>query len=737
MRTLLLLLTFTIASSVIAQKKLPLTLESICSGYFDQKDIIPQLMNTKPAVAFLRADKATNFEGILTLDMVTGKIIDTLFTNQTKVDAGETPITFTFFEDFTFSPDDNSILIRSEKQIMYHTSHKEFVFVWDDIKKTLKPLSTDGKVSAATFSPNSKSISFIRDANLYIKNLETEKVTLVTTDGVQGAIINGLADEVYEDGFGLHKMYAWNEQSTKIAFIKLNQNYVKRVPLTNYERSEINVQQRVYAKAGENISEAGVYVYDIKNNSISKMDVGYNVNQYIVNFKWHPNGETLLIERLNRAQNQLDIIQCVATNGKQQKVVLNETQNPYVKVNANNIQFIDNTDNFLWLSEKDGYNHIYEVNTANGTTKQITKGKWEVNAIEKIAFADEKIYFTANKESVTENHLYAINYNGKNQNKLTTNKAWHQVLITNDNNYFFDKYTTINAPFTYKLIKTNGTEVTNKAIIENKIFKEKVALYNMPNVAEFNFVNKQGATINGWVMNSADRSGIKKPLLMYVYGSNNRQEVTQQWNDRMAMTFRYFASLGYVVACIDPSGTPGRGAAFRNNLGESIETNAIEDLLEAQKYLINNFNINNKETALMGWSYGGYLTTMAATKYAGSFKKYIAVAPVTNWRDYGAAFTERILQAPSDNPEKYKLTLPNNYIDNYKGGLLLVHGTYDDNVHLQHTMKLSKDLTSSDYYYDIQVYTDKGHNLSDGQIDVTRMNLFRKIAKFLQRNEND
>jgi dipeptidyl-peptidase 4 len=739
MRITFLLLTIISTLSAVAQKTqlLPLTLENIWSGTFDQKDIIPQLMHTKPNVAFVRADKTTNFEGILTLDMITGKIIDTLFTNQTKGNEYELPTTFTFFEDFTFAPDDNNILVRSDKQSIYHTSHKEFVFIWNNTKKTLKPLSTDGKVSAAMYSPNSNYVSYVRDANVYIKNIETDKTTIVTTDGVAGSIINGIADEVYEDGFGLHEMCAWNPQSTKIAFIKLNQNYVKRVPIINYERAEAKVQQRVYAKAGESISEASIYVYDIINNSYVKMDVGSNVNQYIVNFKWHADGNSLLIERINRAQTQLDLLQCNATNGSLLKTVLTETQTPFVRVKQNNIRFKEGTDNFLWLSEKDGFNHIYDVNTTTGTSKQITSGNWEVQSIESIDAVNDKIFFMANKEDATQSHLYSITGLGKDRTKLTNGNTWHKVLISNDNKYFFDKYTTLNTPYVYKLYKTNGNEVNNKALIENKRFKETVEKYEVKNAKEFNFTNKNGQVLNGWVINNAKFDKKKQPLLLYVYGSNNKQEVTQQWNDRMAMTFKYFANLGYIVACIDPSGTPGKGVKFRNNSAESIEANAIEDIIDAKKYLINNFNVNANNTALMGWSYGGFLTTMAATKYAGNFNKYVAIAPVTNWKDYAVAYTERILQSPSDNVEKYKLTLPSNYVDNYKGGLLLVHGSYDDNVHLQHTMKLSKALTESDFYYDLQVFTDKGHSLSEGQIDVTRMNLFKKITKFLQRTETD
>jgi dipeptidyl-peptidase-4 len=252
----------------------------------------------------------------------------------------------------------------------------------------------------------------------------------------------------------------------------------------------------------------------------------------------------------------------------------------------------------------------------------------------------------------------------------------------------------------------------------------------------FTIDNGKGMDLNGWVINGDNLpNNKKKPLLLYIYGGNNRQEVTEEWNDRMAMTFRFFANKGYTVACIDPTGTPGKGELFRKSSYNNLTEGVIADIVKTKEYLIKNFNIDAQRTALMGWSYGGFLTTVAATKYSGTFSKYIAIAPVTNWREYNAPFTERILQMPSDDPEKYRDQKPEEYINNYKGGLLLIHGSADDNVHIQHSMKLAKALTESDAYYDIQIFTDKGHNLSDGNIDKTRMNLFRKILKFLDRVE--
>ncbi len=737
-KTLFLLPLFVIGVIAKGQKKLPLTLESIWSGYFDEKKLQPHILHTKPAVAFIRAERETNFEGILTLDMVTGLIIDTIFTNQTKVEDNGTPTTFAFFEDFELSPDDSKILIKTERQSIYHQSYKEFVYIWDDNKKTLKPVSTDGKISCASFNPQGTLLAYVRDANIYIRNLETDKTTAVTTDGSYGSIINGMADEVYEDGFGLHKMYEWSPSGDKIAFAKTNQGFVKKIPLSTYEKNEPVIKQMVFAKPGEAISEVGVFVYDIKNNAFSKLEFGSNSNQYITNFKWQQNSSSLLVERLDRKQKRLDIVQNNANNGSLIKIVYTEEKPDYIKINSNNIIMHPTKNTFFWLSESSGYNHIYEIDYTNNKVSAITNGKWDVESFEGYDAQKGKIFFITNMQNEHQQELYAINDNGNNLEKITKGGGWHNVWLSKDFNYFFDKATTINSPSVYKIFKTNGKEITNKAIVENKRFQDNIKPYDLNDAKYFTFKNKNDDFINGWVINGDNDSlkkSKKKPLLLYVYGGNNKQEVTDQWDDRMAMTYRYFANKGYTVACIDPSGTPGRGEKFRKLTYNNLTNVVIDDIIGAKNYLQNKYNIDVNKTALMGWSYGGYLASLFATKYSNEFTNTIAIAPITNWRNYGAAYTERIIGSPSDNPELYKSLMPEEYIQTYNGGLLIIHGSADDNVHLQHTLKLAKALTESDSYYDIQIFTDKGHNLSDGGIDKTRMNLYRKIYKFLERNK--
>lgn len=732
-KTILYSVTQLLVLFTIAQNKLQLDLQAIWNGYFDEKNLHPQVLNKQPAIAFIRADKQTNFEGILTLDMVTGKIVDTIFTNQTKVEPGETPITFTFFEDFAFSPDDNRMLIKTEKQSLYHLSFKEFTFIWDRLKKTLKPVSTDGKISYATFSPDGSKLAYIRDANLFIRDLETDATTPVTADGAYGQILNGMADEMYEDGFGITRAFEWSPDGKRIAFLKINQSFVKTFPITIFDKNYPTVIKQPYSKAGEAISEASLYIYDIANKLFTKADAGANPNQYITGFKWLPNNSHLLVQRLNRAQQQLDVLKINAANGNNMATVLTEKKENFVRVYPNNIYPLPGRNSFLWQSEEDGWSHIYEIGYDNVFKKQITKGEWEVQSLETVHDSAGLIYFMANERSPVQRHLYRIGFDGKNMERVTDSRGWHQVWLSADKKYFFDRSTTINSPSQFRMFTTGGREITNKAIIENRQFKENLEKYDYNNADFFSFRNQRGDKINGWVIKPVKPRGTKAPLLLYVYGGNSNNEVTEQWNDRMAMTFRYFASKGYYVACVDPSGTPGQGERFRKLSFKNPGEPEISDIIEARNYLLRNYSADEKKTTLMGWSYGGFIAALTATKHGGIFSKSVAIAPVTNWREYANVYTERLLQLPSENPEGYKTASPEEYIRNYQGGLLLVHGSEDNNVHIQHSMELARALTDSDHDYDIQIYPDKNHNLSDPGTDRTRMNLFKRILKFLER----
>lgn len=721
------------ALSVAAQQgKSEIELEQIWSGHFDERKYVVHLMNQSPRFAWIQTDTAAGPQVILSLDFNTTRIVDTLFSNQIKGESDSLPTTFTYFQDFAFSPDDSKILIRTQIEPLYTISEKSFNYVWDIRRKLLRVVSANGKQMYPEFSPDSKQLAYILNANLYVMDIEKNTTAALTVDGMNGQVVYGMADALYENGFGMTKAYEWSPNGSYIAMLRFNENTVKNYPLTLYERPYAEIIAQRYPLAGEMVPDVKVFVYDIANKLFVPVDVGVNPDQYITGMKWSPDNKFLYVQRLSRDQKKLELLKSDVITGKTEIVFTEERRENYVRIFPDNLFFIREGKSFLWKSEKDGYTHLYEISTDSAASTPVTRGNWEVFDVKATDDSRQTIYYTSNESGSRQQQLYKINYDGSGRTKLTSGNGYHETWISIDKRFFFDEYSNLNTPPVYQVVSTTDKE--QRKLIENKELNDRLKTYKIPNAHFFTVQASDSMTMNGWLIRPYNNIRGKLPLVLYVYGGSNHQEVKDRWGDKFTLTMRWLANQGFAVACIDPRGTPGKGDLFRKINYKSPGDIEMADLLTVKAYLARNYRTDSSNTAVMGWSYGGYLAALAQTKYAGRFKAAVAIAPVTNWRFYTNIYAERLLALPSENAEGYKNASPVNFAGNYKSGLFLVHGTADDNVHLQNSMELSKQLTSAmKANFEQHYYTDKTHNLSDGTPNILRMNLYTRIYEFLKR----
>ncbi|MBN8785874.1 MAG: DPP IV N-terminal domain-containing protein [Terrimonas sp.] len=707
-------------------------LDKIWSGYFDERKYVVHLMNQSPKFAWIQSDTGAGPQVILALDFNTTRIVDTLFSNQIKRDSDSLATTFTYFQDFQFSPDDSKILVQTQIEPYNNISQKAFNYVWDVDKKILNVVSANGKQLCPAFSPDSKYLSYILDGNLYLMDIDKNKTIPITVDGAPGEFIYGMADALYENGFGITKAYDWSADGRYIAMLRFNENTVKQYPITTYERSYAEIRRQRYPLAGEMVPDVKAFVYDIANKLFISVDVGVNPDQYITGIKWAPDNKTLLVQKLTRDQKRLEVLKTDAITGKSTVLFTEERPANYVAIQPSNIWFINNGKSFLWLSETDGFRHIYNVSLDTAGMQPLTSGKWEVISVEGTDDSKKEIFYTSDEIGSRQKHLYKIGYDGKNKTRITTGAGYHDVAVSNDKRFFFDEFSSINTPSVYQAVSINGKDP--KKLIENKELKDRMKDFGIPDADFFTVKANDSMILNGWVIRPYNNNRAKLPLVLYVYGGATRQEAVDKWTDKFTLTMRWLANQGYIVACIDPRGTPGKGEAFRKSNYKSPGDIEMEDLLKVRNFLLRTYRIDTANTAVMGWSYGGYLAALAQTKYAGQFKAAVAIAPVTNWRFYENVYSERLLGLPSENAEGYKQASPITFTDNYKEGLFLVHGTADDNVHLQNSLELSKQLTNSrKSNFDQHFYADKTHTLSDGAPNILRISLYTRINDFLKK----
>ena len=630
------------------------------------------------------------------------------------------------FSGYSFDNSENLILLETQTEKIYRYSKKSIYYVYDLVSKDLKKIF-DKKISLASFSPNSKYISYVYRNNIYLFDIETNKSKKITHKGLINKTICGGTDWVYEEEFGLVKGYEWSSNSNYIAYYIFDESKVNEFSMDIFKGGLYPSQEKFkYPKAGERNSNVQINIYDIQSDINVIADVNKKSETYLPRIKWTNNTNMLFVQRLNRHQNHLELLSVDPSSGKS-KIILEEKDKYYIEIH-DNLTFYKDDSGFLWTSEKDGFNHIYLYQISGKERRQITKGNWEVTNFYGYDDKNKVLYFQSNEESPLERNIYRVNIWGKSKKKLSKKSGTNSASFNSNFSYFINTYSNANLPNAITL--NNNTGEVIKKLKNSESLLGSLSEYELTSKEFFNFKTEQGIKLNGWMMKPYNFDESKKyPVLMYVYGGPGSQTVLDSW-DRNYMWYQMLCQQGYIVVSIDNRGTGGRGAEFKKCTYKELGKLETIDQIEGAKYLANLRYTDENRIGIWGWSYGGYMSSLCLLKGNKYFKSAIAVAPVTNWRFYDTIYTERYMQTPQENPNGYDLNSPINHVDSLKGNFLLIHGSADDNVHVQNTYEMVDALIKSNKQFDLFIYPDKNHGIYGG---TTRLHLFTKITDFINK----
>lgn len=633
------------------------------------------------------------------------------------------------YYNYEFSNDESKILLLTESLPIYRHSFLGKYQV-KDLKSGREVLINGGKlVQEPRFSPDASKVAFVEGNNIFYQDLETGKITQITIDGEKNHILNGISDWVYEEEFGHSRQYEWTKNSDAIVFVKSDETAVREVNLPIYQGNLYPEEMKFkYPKAGEENSKVSAFMYQLSNKKLSKIDLSAFKGYYIINVVPTQKYDEVVLITSERNQNAMDILKVNTKTGKIIKL-FTEIDEKWIDTDKNIIEFLEDN-SFIWASERDGYRHLYWYNENGKLKKQITKGNWEV--VEYYGFnpKTKEVFIQTTQNGSINKVISKVNINTGKSLIISEKEGDNIANFSKNYRYFIETSSAVDKPYTYTLKDKDGILI--KDLQNNKEQYKRLERDNFVAKEFFTIPNAVGDSMNAWIIKPKNFDKMKKyPVLMYQYSGPGSQSVENSWDNGNALWFNMLAQKGYLVVCVDGRGTGFRGAKYKKATYKNLGKYEIEDQITAAKWLGNQSYVDANRIGIFGWSFGGYMTSLALTKGADTFKLGIAVAPVTNWRYYDSIYTERFMGTPQENPSGYDDNSPTNFAHLLKGKLYIIHGTADDNVHFQNAMEFSEALIQHKKQFDFMAYPDKNHGIYGGN---TRQHLYELMTNYILKN---
>jgi dipeptidyl-peptidase-4 len=723
-----------ISCAAQAQETKKITLEDILVKGTFEAQTVDGLRPMKDGEHYTTLENNTQ---IVKYSCKTGKEIAVIF-DITKIE--DAPISS--FSDYEFSSDETKILLTTDVKPIYRHSFTATYYVWNQVTEEFNPLSEKGAQQVATFSPDGERIAFVRANNIFIKSLKFGTENQVTFDGEKNKIINGIPDWVYEEEFGdytsptgFNRAFWWSPDNKFLAFVRFDESHVPDFTMPVYggesphfEKNKLYPGEEIvkYPKAGEKNSDITVLVHELRSKTNMAVDIGEDKNIYIPRLNWTTDANSVVVMRLNRFQNNLDILYANPFTGDS-RIVFTEKNKRYIDESfLDDFVYLEDG-KFIINSERDGWSHLYLFDNNGFELAQLTKGKFDVTKFYGYDNIRKVYYYQAAAESPLRRDVYFISQDGKKKGKISTLQGTNDAIFSSNFNYYFNFYSSSKTPMQITLHDNKGTLI--RTLQDNTVLKNTIKVLALPQKEFFTFTTSQGVELNGYMIKPAGFESSKKyPVVMTQYSGPNSQKVADNWVKGIGWE-DYLVQEGFLVVCVDPRGTAARGEDFRKITYLQLGKYESDDMVEAAKYLGTQPFVDKNNIAIYGWSYGGFMTLLTMEKGGTLFKAGISVAPVTSYRFYDSVYTERYMRTPAENAEGYDENAPLSHAGDIKGRLLIIHGSADDNVHAQNTYEFTEKMVQSGVQFDMAIYTNRNHGIRGGN---TSMHLYTKMTNFLK-----
>ena len=630
------------------------------------------------------------------------------------------------FNGYVFSKDENKILLETNTQPIYRRSKQAIYWIYDRQTQAVQMLF-DAPVQEPQFSPDGKKVAFSYQRNLYVKNLSDNSIEQLTTDGSKH-IINGTTDWVYEEEFGFVRAFVWDASSSQLMFMRFDETAVPEFSMDVYGSDLYPFPYTFkYPKAGETNALVSLHTYDLNQAKLQQVDLGENSWEYIPRIQSTPTDHVVTFQTMNRHQNHLQLWS-INLNDNKVELLLEEKDEAYVDI-ADDLTFLDNG-NFIWSSDRSGYKHLYLYNAQGKLLNPITQGNWEVTEFYGVNAQQKELYYQSTEKTTIGRGVYATRLNGRGKRALTQETGSNGAFFSRGGQYFIHTYSDEQTPPMYTLRQTSNGKVIRE-LLNNNALAETLAAFDLPQ-KEFSTIQVNGNSLNMYMIKPRDFDPNKQyPVLMFQYSGPGSQQVANRWGSNRDLWHKSLTEQGYIIACVDGRGTGFKGADFKKVTYLNLVKFEAEDQIAAAQQLGNLSYIDAKRIGIWGWSFGGHMSLQCLLTGADTFAAAISVAPVTNWRFYDTIYTERFLRTPAENASGYDDNSPINYADQLTGKLLLIHGSGDDNVHVQNSMRMAEALIQADKDFEFMIYPDKNHGIYGGN---TRIHLYRKMTNFIINN---